>query len=168
MKFCIYIDGELTSECGNAVEGRSDYCATHARELRKRETYEVKKKIRADYAIWKAKERAKEPRKAPKKVSDKKKANPDKHKQLYWKYFGYSEGEFIPCEVCGKESVDIHHIDARGMGGDPQKKKEVIENLQALCRECHVNYGDKEQFKNMLFMAHRVKMYPEQLIQIII
>ena len=48
---------------------------------------------------------------------------------------GYDETDWIPCEVCGAKAVDIHHIEARGMGGS--KTKDVIENLMALCRSCH-------------------------------
>lgn len=44
------------------------------------------------------------------------------------------------CELCGKLAVDIHHIDARGMGGTINK--DVLENLMALCRKCHLLYGD--------------------------
>lgn len=62
--------------------------------------------------------------------------------------------DFIPCEVCGKRAVDIHHIDARGMGGDPQGGKDVIGNLMGLCRRCHNYYGDKEQFIEFLQKRH--------------
>lgn len=40
------------------------------------------------------------------------------------------------------------------MGGDPQGKKDVIENLQALCRKCHGNFGDKKQFMDKLITTH--------------
>jgi hypothetical protein len=76
------------------------------------------------------------------------------HVKIYLSYFGYSVQEFIPCEMCGAKATDIHHIDARGMGGDPQGKKDTIENLQALCRPCHIMYGDKVQYKETLKRAH--------------
>lgn len=58
-----------------------------------------------------------------------------KHSKIYQKRFG---AMIVMCEVCGeKQANDIHHIEARGMGGDPQGKKDKIENLIALCRECH-------------------------------
>ena len=53
------------------------------------------------------------------------------HCRIYFKHFGYGIDSFIPCEVCGKKAVDIHHIHGRGKG------KDVIENLMAVCRECH-------------------------------
>ena len=67
-------------------------------------------------------------------------------------YFGYDENSFIPCEVCGLKAVDIHHLDARGMGGS--KTKDTIENLQALCRECHTDFGDKKKYKDELKAIH--------------
>ena len=75
------------------------------------------------------------------------------HTEIYFKFFGYDESDFIECEVCGCRAVDIHHIDARGMGGS--KKKDFIENLMGLCRYCHVKYGDKAQWMDFLIMMHK-------------
>jgi hypothetical protein len=76
-----------------------------------------------------------------------------KHTKLYLDYFGYDTGSFIPCEVCGTKATDIHHIDCRGMGGT--KKEDTIENLQALCRICHIRYGDKKNYKDFLKETHK-------------
>jgi len=65
---------------------------------------------------------------------------------------GYDETDFICCEVCGAKAVDIHHIEARGMGGS--EERDTIENLMALCRDCHLNMGDKKQFKEQLKSIH--------------
>jgi hypothetical protein len=53
------------------------------------------------------------------------------HVEIYMRYFDYGEQDFIPCEACGRQAVDIHHITGRGEG------KDVIGNLIALCRKCH-------------------------------
>lgn len=76
------------------------------------------------------------------------------HTKIYFDYFGFTTADFIACEICGNKAVDIHHIDARGMGGNPSKSKDVIENLQAVCRKCHEDYGDKAEFKDKLKETH--------------
>ena len=75
-----------------------------------------------------------------------------KHTQIYLQGMGYKKTDFIPCEVCGSQAVDIHHINARGMGGS--KIADVIENLMGLCRKCHIEYGDKKQYKDFLKDIH--------------
>jgi 5-methylcytosine-specific restriction endonuclease McrA len=42
------------------------------------------------------------------------------------------------------------------MGGS--KTKDTIENLQALCRKCHMELGDKKEHKVMMKVVHQVKM----------
>jgi 5-methylcytosine-specific restriction endonuclease McrA len=75
-----------------------------------------------------------------------------KHTQIYLQGMGYKKTDFIPCEVCGAQAVDVHHIEARGMGGN--KKADVIDNLMGLCRKCHIEYGDKKQYKEFLKDIH--------------
>lgn len=79
-----------------------------------------------------------------------------KHTKVYLDYFGHGVDSFIPCEVCGSRAVDIHHIEARGMGGS--NKADTIENLMALCRSCHVEYGDKKQYIDNLKAVHQKKI----------
>jgi 5-methylcytosine-specific restriction endonuclease McrA len=76
--------------------------------------------------------------------------------KIYMNHFGYDISSFIPCEVCGKTAVDIHHIEARGLGGS--KEADNIENLMALCREDHVKWGDKKQYKDFLKEKHQEKL----------
>ena len=72
--------------------------------------------------------------------------------KIYMIFFDYGIEDFIPCEICGERAVDINHIECRGMGGS--KNKDNIENLMALCRECHIKFGDKKQYKSILKNIH--------------
>lgn len=74
-----------------------------------------------------------------------------KYTKLYYKAFGFGLMDFVACEICGAKAVDIHHIDARGMGGTD---KDDIKNLMALCRGCHIEYGDKKHYKEFLKDRH--------------
>ena len=78
------------------------------------------------------------------------------HTKIYLKFFGFSTDEFIPCEVCQSRAVDIHHIECRGMGSS--KEKDTIENLMAVCRECHIKYGDKKIHIEYLKEIHKWKL----------
>lgn len=81
-----------------------------------------------------------------------------KHVKIYLKTMGYDEGDYIPCEIpgCNAPVVDIHHIDARGMGG--RNSMDNIENLMGLCRNHHEEYGDKTRFKEWLKQIHLSKL----------
>jgi len=72
------------------------------------------------------------------------------HCKVYFKHFKLTEADFIPCEVCSDKSVDLHHIQGRGKG------KDVIENIMALCRDCHhrAHFGTKVLTKTVLQTIH--------------
>jgi 5-methylcytosine-specific restriction endonuclease McrA len=76
------------------------------------------------------------------------------HTKIYFKHFGYDTSDTIYCEVCNAVAVDLHHIEAKGMGGNPNGDKDTITNIQALCRSCHEHYGDKKQYKDFLKSIH--------------
>lgn len=75
-----------------------------------------------------------------------------KHKEIYFKAFGYTPGDFVASEVSGNPAVDVHAIERDGMGGG--KEGHRIENLIALTRAEHTKYGDKKQYKRFLFEVH--------------
>ena len=60
-----------------------------------------------------------------------------KHVKLYYEHYGFAECDCVICQVCGKVANDIHHIDPKGMGGKAGKDR--IDNLIALCRNCHID-----------------------------
>ena len=74
------------------------------------------------------------------------------HTKVYLKHFGYDMSSFISCEICGTKAVDIHHIHRRGTGGSDEADR--VENLQAICRSCHWELGDKKQHKANLYILH--------------
>lgn len=97
------------------------------------------------------------------------------HVKIYLVAFGYSPGDWMPCEISSIErgsckgngtAVDVHHIEARGMGGS--ERRDVITNLIGLCRHCHDAYGDKVQYLDWLqyihtdFMRREINKNPEE------
>ena len=65
-------------------------------------------------------------------------------------FHDYVLDDVILCEHCSKVAVDIHHIDARGLGGDARGHRNQIENLIALCRSCHIKAETNKDFNNQL------------------
>jgi len=77
-----------------------------------------------------------------------------KHTRLYLEKMGYDETDFIKCELCSSEAVDIHHLEPRGMGGS--KEKDYISNLMALCRRHHDMAEAKKLTRTHLMDRHLV------------
>jgi 5-methylcytosine-specific restriction endonuclease McrA len=77
-----------------------------------------------------------------------------KHTKIYMDYFSLGIDDYIPCEVCQCPAVDIHHLEPRGMGGS--KTKDTIENLAALCRECHIFAEDDPKFNKRIKHLHKL------------
>jgi hypothetical protein len=79
------------------------------------------------------------------------------HAKIYLNYFELGEQDFIPCEACGVQAVDIHHIYGRGEGRD------VITNLMALCRKHHtaahtnITKSEMQFIHNNFMMGNRKK-----------
>jgi hypothetical protein len=75
--------------------------------------------------------------------------------KTYLNYFGYDVSDFIPCEVCGGKAVDINHLEARSRRKDLLND---INNLMAMCRQCHIDLADKKQYKEYLQNIHNQKL----------
>lgn len=75
-----------------------------------------------------------------------------KHTEIYLKAFGYGITDFIPSEISGQRAVDVNHIDCRGAGGSDDK--DYIENLMAVTRKEHNEFGDKKHYRNLLVDRH--------------
>ncbi|MEM7487075.1 MAG: HNH endonuclease signature motif containing protein [Bacteroidota bacterium] len=79
-----------------------------------------------------------------------------KHTKIYLEAFGYDlsdPNQFVPSELGGRKSNDIHHIISRGRGG-----KDRIENLMALTRKEHEDFGDQNRYIWTLMSVHRQAM----------
>ena len=76
-----------------------------------------------------------------------------KYKQVYLDYYGLIPEDFIPCEVCSAPSVDIHHLIIKGMGGS--RTKDYIENLIAVCRDCHNKCHGSIEFNTKAKEIHK-------------
>lgn len=83
------------------------------------------------------------------------------HTKIYLSFM-LNEGGLDPhecvCEVCSKGggsalNLDINHIEPRQSGGT--KREENINNLMAMCRDCHLNFADKKHLKESLILIHR-------------
>ena len=68
-----------------------------------------------------------------------------KYKKIYIEALNLSTSDWIGCEYCGKTAVDIHHIKFKSHCG-----KDEINNLIALCRECHNLAHDSMMFNQKL------------------
>lgn len=71
------------------------------------------------------------------------------YKKQYYKFYGLDECDFLPCAICGKEAVNLHHIIYKSQGGTDHPT-----NLIPLCYVCHnqhhtQNIPDKETLKNL-------------------
>jgi len=76
------------------------------------------------------------------------------HTKIYMDALGYDATDFVPSEISGKKANDICHISCRGMGGNPLKDKDRIENLMAQTREEHILYGDKKEYMVFQYKKH--------------
>lgn len=62
------------------------------------------------------------------------------HVKNYFQAFGYDESSFVACEICGRQSSDIHHIEPRSkFGSKNYGDMDKPNNLVALCRKCHMD-----------------------------
>jgi hypothetical protein len=81
---------------------------------------------------------------------------PPEHVKVYLKYFNLGEQDIIECEICGKQGridrggFDIHHLNGRGKG------KDVIENLQCLCRKHHTYANEGKIDKTVFIERHKM------------
>jgi hypothetical protein len=69
-----------------------------------------------------------------------------KYTKIYLDFFGFGLDNYIPCQICLRKAEGIHHIKYRSQGGTDD-----IENIMAVCTECH----DKLHFKKRPFIYEK-------------
>ena len=81
-----------------------------------------------------------------------------KHTKVYLEFFPSHNG-FYHCEICHKQATEIHHIQRRSEFGSKTKDvQDVIENLIALCRDCHEKAHANIYTKEFLTETHEKQM----------
>lgn len=126
--------------CGNITEGRTNFCSSHNRQLRRESENERKGAEKRALQIQKAREKSKEPRKKISKVSDKQKELNAEYKILADEY----KRTHPNCEAkingyCTGATEDVHH--SRGHG----KYFLDVTTFIAVCRSCHIWIGDNHK-----------------------
>ena len=66
-------------------------------------------------------------------------------------FFNYEEQDFIPCELCNAQAVDIHHLERRTRN---KVTNDYIENLVGLCRSCHIKAESDRCFNMFCRIKH--------------
>lgn len=121
-----------TPDCDNITEGKTSFCASCNSLHRKIAKQRVKDRQKFEASI----SRLKQPRKKPKKVSEKRKTE----NEQYWLLRDEFLKEHPDCqaktETCTKESTDVHHMIGRG--------KEYLNTKfwLSVCRNCHIFITD--------------------------
>ncbi len=108
---------------------------------------------------------AKKEKKHLKRSRIKSKKLKNEHTNNYYKHFGFVKGDFVPCEVCGCEAEEIHHIVPRSSFGSKSKGigprcQDHITNIMAVCKKHHdeahaSNMRKKLMTMHMLILAEK-------------
>jgi hypothetical protein len=76
--------------------------------------------------------------------------------KTYLTYFGYDVSDWIPCECgCGKQATEIHHLVPKSIS---KAKINLIDNVCAVSRECHIKADADRKFNEELKLIHRKKL----------
>lgn len=81
------------------------------------------------------------------------------YKRIFSRYWGYADQDTPMCWSCYREfAVDLHHIEARKMGGSPKNLRNTPENMIPLCRPCHLKAEYSKSFNRDLKAILRNKI----------
>ena len=101
--------------CEHRTEGNLEYCASHARTIRKAEETAKRDSEKLAVKLLKQKEKQSEPRKMPNKVSDKQKVKDAEYnaRVKVWKVEN-PKCKALVSPDCTGETRDCHHMKKRG------------------------------------------------------
>ena len=71
------------------------------------------------------------------------------HTKVYFNFFNYDSSDTILCEMCEAKAVDIHHLEKRN-----KIKNDFVENLIAICRNCHIKCEQDSLFNCYARIKH--------------
>ncbi len=81
------------------------------------------------------------------------------HIKNYFDYFGLDESDVIDCECgCGGIGTDFHHLRNRSMFAPKDLKKDKVENVACITRDCHNRADRDREFNEELKLNHRRKL----------
>lgn len=69
--------------------------------------------------------------------------------------YGYGEQDFIPCEMCSKQAVDIHHIIYRSERPNHPLIDHPV-NLIGVCRFHHEYFHKKKSNRDGLVQSRKL------------
>jgi len=132
MRTCEYVllDGHL---CDSPCEGRTNYCGSHNRLIRKEFMNELK-------SAEKRKQQLSKPKKVyakPNKISEKQKAKNDVYLEMVKPFKALNDNCLAKIEnVCTGKTEDVHHSRGRGV------YLLIMESWIPVCRNCHIYLHD--------------------------
>lgn len=139
MKTCISRN-DKDEKCGKPVEGKTHYCATHGRIVRKNFEATIKEVGNRNALIAKHKQKNLTPKKTPNKQSDKMKVKNQEYSERVkeWKKENPRCRAMVDPDCTG-ETRDCHHMKKRG------DLLMVEKYWLPVCRACHTWIGDNAE-----------------------
>lgn len=141
MKTCTWGFIQGTDEpCGEVCEGRTEFCATHNRQLRKESENTKREAEKRANLIAKAALKNQVPRKLPNKVSPKREELNKEYKILREKFLKDHPNCELKLQPCTQTSTQVHHT---ASGWNKATNLNNVKTWKASCDNCNQFLHDK-------------------------